>query len=286
MADRDFNQQFDAIKRQGSDLVREMHARKLAIPAAALLLALVAAVVMLPNSAPPPAAPPTAAAPIEKPEIARIAQVSLVEPSSLDEDIPLTSSADPFTGDTGYNCTKASSNPRSYRCIVSDIVVLVICKDEGGTGPCAADAGSGASGGTGAAGGTTPGGDTPGGTTPGGTTVPAEPKPPSGGGDGGSGGTKTAYYTVTVSIDGTTQKNIEAGTELPKSDGALVVYAGPNDANSKGIFILADGVTADGVPVDQTFGSFALAKNQTVTLTDVKGVEYKMTLKSINKATK
>ncbi|MBI2691487.1 MAG: hypothetical protein HYX29_06055 [Solirubrobacterales bacterium] len=282
MADRDFNQQFDAIKRQGSDLVREMHARKLAIPAAALLLALVAAVVTLPKSSPPPAAPPTAVAPIEKPKIARIAQVSLVEPSSIDEDIPLTKSADPFTGETGYNCTKASSNPRSYRCIVSDIVVLVLCNEEGGTGPCAADAGNGASGGTGAA-----GGDTSGGDIPGGTTVPAEPQPPSGGdGGGGSGGTKTVYYTVTVSIDGTTQKDIEAATELPKPDGALVVYAGPNDANSKGIFILADGVTADGVPVDPTFGSFALAKNQTVTLTDVNGVEHKMTLKSLDKATK
>jgi hypothetical protein len=278
MADRDLNKQFDALKRQGSDLVREMHARKLAIPAGALLLALVAALVLLPKSSPPPAAPPTAAAPVMKPKIARVAQVSLIEPSTIDEDIPLTKSADPFTGEAGYKCTKVSSDPKTYRCIVSDIVILVLCNEEGGSGPCSKDEGkAGASGGTGAA------GD---GAT-GGTTVPGETKPPSsGGGGGGSGGTKTVYYTVTVSIDGSTKKNVEAGTELPKSNGALVVYAGPNDANSKGIFILADGVTAAGVTVDDTFGSFALSKNQTVTLTDVNGVEHKMTLKSINKATK
>jgi hypothetical protein len=279
MADRDFNKQFDAIKRQGSDLVREMHARKLAIPAGALLLALVAALVLLPKSSTPPAAPPTASAPVEKPKIARVAQVSLIEPSTIDEEIPLTSSTDPFTGTTGYKCEKVSSNPRAYRCIVSDITILVLCNEEGGSGPCSKEEGAaeGASG-------TTSGDGGSGGST-GGTTVPGETKPPSSGG-GDSGGTKTVYYTVTVSIDGSTKKNVEAGTELPKSNGALVVYAGPNDANSKGIFILADGVTADGVKVDDTFGSFALSKNQTVTLTDVNGVEHKMTLKSINKATK
>lgn len=277
MADRDFNKQFDALKRQGSDLVREMHARKLAIPAGALLLALVAALILLPKSSPPPAAPPTATAPVVKPKIARVAQVSLIEPSSIDEDIPLTSSTDPFTGETGYKCEKVSSDPEVYRCIVSDILILVMCNEEGGSGPCSnEDKAAGASGGTGAP---------VGGGSTGGTTVPGETKPPSSGG-GGSGGTKTVYYTVTVSIDGSTKKNVEAGTELPNSNGSLVVYAGPNDANSKGVFILADGVTADGVKVDDTFGSFALSKNQTVTLTDVNGVEHKMTLKSINKATK
>lgn len=280
MADRDFNKQFDAIKRQGSDLVREMHARKLAIPAGALLLALVAALVLLPKGSTPPTAPPTATAPVEKPKVARVAQVSLLEPSTIDEEIPLASSTDPFTGTTGYTCEKVSSNPKAYRCIVSDITILVLCNEEGGSGPCSKDEGKaeGASG--------TTSGDAGSGGSTGESTVPGEMKPPSSGGGGDSGGTKTVYYTVTVSIDDSTMKNVEAGTELPKSNGALVVYAGPNDANSKGIFILGDGVTADGVKVDDTFGSFALAKNQTVTLTDVNGVEHKMTLKSINKATK
>jgi hypothetical protein len=279
MADRDFNKQFDAMKRQGSDLVREMHARKLAIPAGALLLALVAALVLLPKGSTPPAAPPTATAPIEKPKIARVAQVSLIEASTIDEDIPLTSTTDPFTGETGYKCTKVSSDPRAYRCIVSDIAILVLCNEEGGSGPCKEDEGK-AAGASGAA-----GGDAGAGGATGVTPMPGETKPPGSGG-GGSGDNKTVYYTVTVSIDGSTKKNVEAGTELPKTSGALVVYAGPNDANSKAIFILADGVTADGVNVDDTFGSFALAKNQTVTLTDVNGVEHKMTLKSLNRATK
>ncbi|MGH2960176.1 MAG: hypothetical protein ACRDKE_11275 [Solirubrobacterales bacterium] len=277
MDSKDLNKQFDAAKRQGSDLVRELHARKLAIPAGALLLALFAAIVLLPQSSPPPAAPPTAAAPVVKPKIARIAQVSLIEPSTIDEDIPITNSADPFTGETGYKCEKVSSNPKAYRCLVSNIMILVLCNEEGGAGPCAANEGKaeGASAGTGGSTGGGTGGST--GSTGGGDKKSS---------DGGSGNSNTVYYTVTVSIDGTTKKNVQAGTELPKSTDSLVVYAGPNDAHSKGIFILADGVTATGVNVDQTFGSFALSKNQTVTLTDADGAEHKMTLKSINKATK
>ena len=61
MNNRDLNKQLDALKRQVTDLVRELHARKLAIPAGALLLAIVAAVFMLPKASTPPRATSTPA---------------------------------------------------------------------------------------------------------------------------------------------------------------------------------------------------------------------------------
>ncbi|MBJ7353681.1 MAG: hypothetical protein JHC98_02555 [Thermoleophilaceae bacterium] len=277
MNGKDLNKQLDALKRQATDLVRELHARKLAIPAGALLLAILAAVFLLPQSSSPPAAPPTATAPPVQSKVARVAQVSLIEPSSLDEDVPLANSEDPFIGKSGYKCSKVGSNPKTYDCIVSDLKVRIICTGETGSGPCAE--GGGATAGGGASSGTGSGGDG-GGATGGGDSGGGD----SGGGD--SGDSKSYYYVVTVSIDGTTKKNVVAGTELPKTSDALVVYAGTNDAKNKAVFISGDGVIVTGVKVDATFGSFSLKKGETATLTDANGAEHKLTLKSISKVTK
>lgn len=269
----DLNTQLEALKRQVVDLVHELHARKLAIPAGALLLAIVAAVVVLPKASAPPPAPPTASADTVAPRVARVAQVSLVEPTPFGDDIALSNSSDPFTGSTGYSCELVSSNPKSYDCIVSDLKVRIICTEEGGGGPCspkggASDESGGSSGET--------GGDT-GGSTPstgdGGTTTPKKKS------------TKVTYYMVSVSLDGKTIKDVEAGDELPSAKNPLVVYAGTNDANNKGVFIAGDGVTVTGVKVDSTFGSFSLSKGQSATLTDANGVAQKLTLKSITKVT-
>lgn len=281
MKNKDFNKQFDAFKRQASDLVRELHARKLAIPAAALLLAIVAAIVLLPKAATPPAAPSTATAPVVQPKVARVAQVSLIEPASLDDDIPLANSEDPFLGTSGYKCSKVSSNPKTYDCIVADLKVRIICTGEGQGAPCTGGEG-GATGGGGGASSSTGSGDSSGGSTD--STGGSGGGGDSGGGD--SGRTKSTYYVVDVSIDGTTKKDVVAGDELPKSSAPLAVYAGTNDAHTKGVFIAADGVVVTGVPVDQTFGSFVLKKGETATLTDANGAEHKMTLKSISKVTK
>lgn len=276
----DLNKQFDALKRGAVDLVSEMHSRKLAIPAAALVLAILAAVVLLPSSPTPAPVPPAAVAPAPQaqPAVARVAQVSVIEPASLDEDIPLTSTTDPFTGTSGYKCTRVGSGePKKYDCEVSDLKVRIICTSDSSTGPCAESEGS--TGGTGSAG-------SAGGSEADGGSGGSGEAPKTGGGDSAPKKTKTTYYTASVLLDGSTISNVEAGTELPKTSGTLVVYAGANDANTKGVFILADGVTASGVVVDETFGSFALAKDKSVTLTDANGVEHKMTLKKLTKVTK
>jgi hypothetical protein len=286
MKNKDLNKQFEAFKRQAVDVVRDMHARKLAIPAAALLFAIAVAIVMLPQGASAPPAPPAAAAPVVQPKVERVAQVSLIEPSTLGEDIPVSNSEDPFAGsDGGYKCTKVSSSPKSFDCLVADLKVRIICTAESTTGPCAAASTAGATGG--GSGGSTSSTGSGGGSGSGSTGTTGTPSTPGGGNsNGGSGGKKTAYYTVTVSIDGTTKKNVVAGDELPKSIGALAVYAGTNDAHTKGVFIASDGVTVSGVTTDATFGSFSLKKGQTATLTDVNGAEHKLTLKKITRATK
>ena len=281
MNSNDLNKRFDALKRQCMDVVRDLHARKLAIPAGALLAAIVAAMILLPQGSAPPPAPPTAATPTVKPAVERVAQVSLIQPSSLDEDIPLTNSTDPFTGTGGYTCTRVGSGtPKTYDCIVSDLTVRIVCTATGGAGPCADSAG----GSTGGTGGTSSGGSGGGTSTGGGST------PTSGNGGGTKNPTKkkstTSYYVVTVSIDGTTTKDVVAGDELPNSTSPLAVYAGTNDAHTKAVFISADGVTVTGVPVDSTFGSFTLSTGKTATLTDAKGAAHKLTLKSIAKVTK
>jgi hypothetical protein len=282
----DLNKQLDALKRQAMDLVHELHARKLAIPAGALLVAIVAAMVLLPHgSTPPPAPPTTATTPVVKPAIARVAQISLIKPSTLSEDIPLSGSEDPFTGHSGYKCVKISSNPKMYNCMVSNLLIRIVCVGEGGTGPCAEGAGATPA---------TSGSGTE--TTTGGSGTEVTPIPPvdGGGGDGGDGGgnsggggtNSSSYYVVTVSIDGKTIKNVVAGDELPNQSAPLAIYAGTNDGHDKGVFIAADGVVVTGVAVDETFSSFSLRTGETATLTDANGAAHKMTLKSISKVKK
>jgi hypothetical protein len=208
----------------------------------------------------------------------------MIEPSTLDDDIPLSSSGDPFIGTSGYSCTRVGSGePRTYDCEVSDLKVRIICtSSSAGGAPCAEPASSGATGGGSASSGGASSGatQTTGGSGDTGTTTPDNS------GTGDSTPTKTTYYTVSVSIDGSTKKNVIAGDQLPDAKSPLATYAGTNDAHTKAVFLAADGVTVTGVPMDATFGSFSMKKGQSVTLTDAGGVQHKMTLKSISKVTK
>jgi hypothetical protein len=274
MSDRDMNKQFDAIKREVTNTLADMHARKLAIPAGALLLAIVAAMVMLPKGSTPVTPPPVAAAP-PLTKTTPVAQISLVPATTIDGDAPLTTSSDPFSGSGGYDCKKIGSNPDTYNCKVADLMLRVVCTAEANSAPCAPTEGS--TGSTGA----TSGGDS---GTSGGSGGSTEST--GGNGKSKSKSKSSSYYVVDVSIDGSTKKDVVAGDTLPKSSDPLVVYAGTNDAHTKGIFIAGDGVTVTGVVVDQTFGSFALKKGQTATLTDATGAAHKITLKSIDKVSK
>jgi hypothetical protein len=261
MKNKDFNAQFEAIKRQVADVVRDMHARKLAVPAAALLFAIVAAMVLLPKgggSAPPA---PATTAQLPKPHVEPVAQISIVKPSSLDKSVALTGSSDPFGGTSGYNCKQISSDPKVLECEVSNLLVKVYC-DQGTSSPACAETGaSGATGGSG-------GGSTDG---TGGS-----------GGSGGSTGGKTVWYQweASVKVDLKTYKKVHVNDELP-SNAPLVVLAGGDNTDHTAVFIAAQGVTVSGVPVDPSFNAFKLGKGESATLTDSSGDKHTIKLNSI-----
>lgn len=278
MNSKDLNKQLEALKRQAVDLARDLHARKLLIPAGAILAAIVAAVVLLPKGSAPPPAPTTATvAPATKAKIQVAAQITTIKPTPLGEDIPLAGSNDPFTGESGYTCTTLQSSPKILDCVVSDNRIFILC-DDSSTGPCAEGGASGATGGSTNGTGSGGGGSTGGGTVPGGGSGGS-------GGDGGGGsggGTRYFYYAATVKLDGTTYKKVPGGTMLPKSSSPLVAYLGENTDANGGTFLAAEGVTISGVSIDPIFSSFVLEVGQTVTLTDADGKNHKLTLKSID----
>lgn len=272
---------FDQLRRQFSDLVAELHARRLAIPAGVILVAIVAAVFVLPKSPTPP--PPTPVVNQNTGEVEEApVQVSLrmVGVNNLEDDVPLTESENPFGGKGSYKCrVTKSSAPKEFECLVGDMLVNYRCPvakaDDPGTGACATK--SGASGGTGASsstGKTDSGGGSTGGTGGGDTNGKKKPS------------TKESYYVASLTLDGKSFSNVVAGDPLPNATAPLATYAGTNDSNTRGLFIAGDKVTVTGVTVDEDLGVFELAKGKTATLTDESGVVHKLTLKSLKKVTK
>lgn len=271
------SQQFDMLKRQFLDLVNELHARKLAIPAGLLVVGIIGALVLLPQGATPPPPPSAVDAGIEKPEEVRVAQVSVVEDSKVDDDETLAGSSNPFMGQDSADCTvKQKGNPKILECRIGDLLVSVVCPPGATSGKCGnnPESSEGASGSTGKSEG---GGGATGST--GGT-----------GGEKESGGDKeksrTTYYVVTLTLDGRTYTNVIAGDELPNARNPITVFAGTNDSNKKAIFLAGDGVTVSGVASDEELGTFELGKGKSANLTDSAGVEHKLTLKKITKVTK
>lgn len=276
MGGGDLNKQLEALKRQFMDLVRDLHARKLAVPAGALLAAIVAAVVLLPKSSTPPPAPPTATTPVTKPKIEPVAQISMIKPSSIDEDVPLSSSTNPFIGSSSYSCKQIGSNPKTMECEVGDLAVRVICAPEDSSPACAG--GTGASGATGSASGGSGGGSTSG-TGGSGTGGSGGSGGSTGGGDSG-GKAKWYIFSAAVKIDLNTYKDVQPSDVLPNSS-PLVAFTGGTIDKKYGYFQAANGVTVSGVDVDPNFEAFILKVGQSATLTDRDGVDHKITLKSL-----
>ena len=281
---------FDKLKKQFMDLVYDLHARKLAIPAGALLVAILAAVFVLPKSPTPPP-PPANTAPAAAtqtgptgPKMQPVANLTLVGVTPLDDSNPLSFSVDPFTGRDGYKCkTYKKGPPKLLACRVADLEMLFICPATGGgplcvgaTGGTGATASGGGAGSTGAVGGSTGGGG--GGAGGGSTGGGSAPKKKT--------STKSTYYVVNVTLDGRSYKNVIAGDGLPNDTNTIVVFAGVNDAQSKAIFIAGDNVSVTGATVDPNLGNFELAKGKSVTLMDSGGANHTMKLTAITKVTK
>ncbi|MBI4897161.1 MAG: hypothetical protein HY827_02205 [Actinobacteria bacterium] len=260
----------EKLKRQASDLVAELQARKLFIPAVALLVAIVAAMIVLPQSPAPP--PPVQAAPAastaDKPiNVKQVANLTLVSATPLTY-VPQTfSEENPFSVSSDVNCRMTkSSKPREFECVIGATVAVFKCLESDDFAMCKD---SGSSGSTGASGG---GGGT--GTSGGGDSPNKKKK------------SKSTYYVVDVDFDGDTKKSVEAGEELPSSGTPVVYYAGPNSSGSKAIFVLADGVSIQGADADPDLGTFEISAGDEVVLTTSDGVIHQMQLSKIRKVTK
>lgn len=274
MADK--GNEIDKFKRQAGDLIADMHARNLAIPAAVLIVMILAAVFVLPKS--PAPQEPVSSTPIAKSdgnkvELAKVANLTVVSAKPLgDESVPDYGQANPFKVGTDTNCTyKSGTDPREFQCVIGSTVVNYKCMPSD-TGKACTDAlgstGGGSSGGTGSS-------DATGGT-----------QPTDGTGGDGTKKTKVTYYTVDVVYDGKTYKGLEGGDQLPKSGTPIVFYAGPNSKAKKALFVLGDGVTVQGVQADPDLGTFELAKGDEVVLTESNYQVHSLKLTKITKVTK
>ncbi|MFY9488594.1 MAG: hypothetical protein WAP35_07875 [Solirubrobacterales bacterium] len=268
---------FDNLKRQASDVITDLHARNLAIPAGVLLVAIIAVMFVLPKSSTPP--PPIQTAPVaanaaEQPQLAEAANLTFVSAQPLDASAPEYGSDDPFALKTKPNCrTTKSSFPQEYTCVIGSTVVNYACMKSDESALCK-KAAEGATGEAGASGGTGGGG--------GGTPDPNKQNPDS----TPKKKTTTTYYVVDLTFDGKTFKSLVAGDQVPKSGDATVIYAGPNDSAKKAIFVLGDGVSVQGAVADQELGTFELAKGDEVVLTGQDNIAHTLRLSSIRKVTK
>lgn len=270
----DSGNELEKLKRQAGDLVAELHARNLAIPAGLLVVLILVAVFVLPKSAAPPE--PVNATPIvqnddKKVELAKVANITVVDAVSLSEDkTPGYGQANPFKVGTDTTCQyKVGSSPREFRCIIGSTVVYYKCMpSDDGFGCTAPEGGTGSSGGTG-------------------TTQPTGGIPPT---DDNGGNTekktKITYYTIDVTYDGKTYKGLEGGDQLPSSGTPIVFYAGPNSKASKALFVLGDNVTVQGAQADPDLGTFEISKGDEVVLTESNYQVHSLKLKKITKVTK
>lgn len=261
----------EKLKRQASDLVAELQARKLLIPAAALLVAIVAAMVVLPKSPAPP--PPVQTAPVadttdETVNVKQVANLTLVSTTPLTY-VPQTfSEENPFAVSSDVDCRMTkSSKPREFECVIGATVATFKCLDSDEFAMCT---GSGSSGSTGGAGGSGETGSSGGGDSPNGKKKKSE----------------STYYVIDVDFDGDSKKSIEAGEVLPSSGTPVVYYAGPNSSGKKAIFVLADGVSVQGPEADPDLGTFELSAGDEAVLTTSDGVIHQMQLSKIRKVTK
>lgn len=272
----DNGNEIEKFKRQFGDLIADLHARNLAIPAGILVVLIIFAVFILPKSPAPPA--PVSATPIVKDDgkkvtLAKVANLTVVSATPLDdENTPDYGQANPFKVGTATTCTVTKMDkPREFECIIGSTKVQYACLPSDNYDLCVQDP-NGASSGTGSTG------------TSGGTGSPSYPPTDDNGGSDKK--TTVTYYTIDVKYDGKTYKGLEAGDQLPTKGGAIVFYAGPNSKATEALFVLGDNVSVQGAEADPDLGTFQIGKGDEVVLTESNYQVHNLELKKITKVTK
>lgn len=247
----------DDLRKSLDNIVGDLKARNLLIPAGVLLLLIVLAVFALPKS--PAAVEPVTSAPANNDTVserAAVASITLVNGETLDGHLVNTSAIDPF-GPKGSGT----------KCYVGrvDGVKAVLCMSDGNAAVVACE---GASCATGGAGGT-------------GESGPVETAPEDDGNDDVA--DEEDYYVVDVTLNGKTYKNLEAGDGIPSSGIPTMFYAGASTSGKSAQFLVAEGLSVQGADFDPELGVFTAQEGDSVVLTAEDGTVNEFKLKDISK---
>jgi hypothetical protein len=262
------NEQLESAKQAVSEIVEDLRARKLLLPAIILIVAIVAAFFVLPKSGDDQSVVsdlPTAPAVAQGPTAAdRVATVNLVDIGEDPSGVALSKSTNPFSKPGDYSCTEVQAkNPRILDCIVpGNLRVQVIC--QGGQAkevPCVDKSGSTGGGSSGSTGGVSETGD----------------------GDSAGG---IYAFRVTVKYDDTQYSNIEQGGPVPPEGKGtkIATFENVSSTGAQASFRAVEGSIVSGVTVDQTTGlSFTMKKGETARITDPTAQEHTLRLVKITK---
>lgn len=270
------NEQLEALKGAAQDLVADLKARNLLLPAIVLVAAIVAAFIILPKggSSSLTSEVPTAPASPQGPTAAdRVATVSIVDFGELPSGEPLSDQVNPFKQPGTYSCTTVQAkNPKILNCKVpGNLQVQVICSGEqADQPPCETESGASESGG----GSTSETGSTS--TTTNGTDGTSTNSDDAGG---------IYAFRVTVTYDDTQYKNIEQGDQIPPSGKGtkIATFEGVSSTGAQASFRAVEGSTVTGVTVDGSGLTFVMRKGQTAKITDATATQHTLKLVSITK---
>lgn len=247
------------LRDTGTRIIRDLHARKLAVPAGILLALIVLAIVALPKTqtvASSETAMPHQTA--EATQRAAVAAIALKTGDALGEKRLSTFGAiDPFAPKgAGASCKVTSLDGiKVMTCTANGASTVVKCE-----GPSCS---TGSSGGTG-------------------ESVPVEsPSPDSDG--GGDTTTEEPSYVVDVTLDGKTYKDLAAGDGIPTTGVPTMFYAGASTSGKSAQFLVIDGLSVQGADFEPDLGVFTAKEGDTVVLTDEAGTVYQFKLKDISK---
>lgn len=259
------------------DVLYDLHARKLSLPAGILAVLLIAIMVVLPREPgpEPTAAPVTQEGPASQEVVAKpAANITFFGTNvSLKGGLNVYRSKNPFgtirapqcrSGQSGgvfaIECTSKSGKESC----VADSTTLVCTK--GGLEDLTGGGGGGGGGGVG---------------VPDGGSAPVPDNGGSVGGGDDQAGEGTITYVVNVTYDETVMKNVESGRGVPSDDLPMLLYAGADEAGKKAQFLVADGLSVQGAAVDSDLGLVSLAKGDQIVLTEADGTTHSFILDKI-----
>lgn len=279
------SEQLETIKRHVQDVVEDMRSRNLLLPAIALIVAIVAALVVLPKKSEPvteAVAPPpiTQQASEERP-----IEILLVKPSAVGDDDVLTSSSNPFIGESDYTCkTISSGDPRILSCKIADLTVRVTCPMDADSPPCGS--GEGASGEAGATG-ETAGGEAPGGGGLPGTQIVETPDPAPTTPPPAQKNPVVVYeYKTNLRYDGRAYNYVPAGTPLPTQKAPVVTLVKVDGKAKQATFKVELGSAVSGPKLDVRNQTFVLKTGRSAKITELSQAVHTLQLVAVKKVRK